>query len=354
MTGLTSNTRYGIVHIIKHDKFIPAFIDFLERHFEDFNKHQFFITGDVSRYPFKIRKNIIVVSELDKGARRQVLHSLTSHAQKIILHGLFDSNIVKYLAFHPWLLKKCSWVIWGGDLYSYKYAPRTRVWFYNEVMRRVVIKRIGILVSSIKGDIQLARDWYSATGKAKYIFIYPANIFKGELLYNKKSTTIKIQIGNSADPANNHMEMIEILKPYKSQNILIYAPLSYGDSTYAKEIISYGKKCFGAKFIPMDTFLPFGEYYDYLYNIDIAMFNHKRQQAVGNTTTLLGMGKKIYMRKDVNTWDHFIDMGMIIYDIFNFDIDLINYEVANNNAVRISQIFSEEKLVMNLHQLLDN
>ncbi|MFC6669724.1 hypothetical protein [Marinobacterium aestuariivivens] len=38
-------------------------------------------------------------------------------AEKIILHGLFNSHIFYILAFQPWLLRKCSWVIWGGDLY---------------------------------------------------------------------------------------------------------------------------------------------------------------------------------------------------------------------------------------------
>lgn len=38
--------------------------------------------------------------------------------------------------------------------------------------------------------------------------------------------------------------------------------------------------------------MPFEEYLGLLAKIDIAILNHKRQQAMGNITTLLGLGKK--------------------------------------------------------------
>lgn len=43
---------------------------------------------------------------------------------------------------------------------------------------------------------------------------------------------------------------------------------------------------------PIVDFMDFNEYINFLSTIDIAIFNHKRQQGMGNIITLLGMGKK--------------------------------------------------------------
>ena len=45
---------------------------------------------------------------------------------------------------------------------------------------------------------------------------------------------------------------------------------------------------FWRKFKPLVDFMPFDEYLNLLAKVDIAIFNHKRQQAMGNTTILLG------------------------------------------------------------------
>ena len=57
-----------------------------------------FVTGGLPKWVFK-------------------LIYLAHGSRKIILHGLFDFRLIICLFFMPWLLKKCYWVIWGGDLY---------------------------------------------------------------------------------------------------------------------------------------------------------------------------------------------------------------------------------------------
>ena len=41
--------------------------------------------------------------------------------------------------------------------------------------------------------------------------------------------------------------------------------------------------------------MPFNQYLEFLGKIDIAIFNHRRQQGFGNAITLLGLGKKVYL-----------------------------------------------------------
>ena len=54
------------------------------------------------------------------------------------------------------------------------------------------------------------------------------------------------------------------------------------------------------------------------------MFNHNRQQAMGNTITLLGLGKKVYMRRGVAQWSFFESHKIKVFDIVNFDLQVLD------------------------------
>lgn len=238
--------------------------------------------------------------------------------------------------------------MWGGDLYNYQ--PRSRVFRsnINELARRFVIKRFGVLITHVEGDYALARERYQASGRWHECFMYPSNLYQDFPLQPKIHDTINIQVGNSADPSNNHLEVLEKLKAFRDQSIRIYVPLSYGDMAYAKTIIDYGLEHFGDKFIPLIDFMPFEKYLDLLAQIDIAIFNHRRQQGMGNTTTLLGLGKKVYIRSDVTPWNFYTKLGVTLYDVAEFNLDLIANDVALKNKHIVSCYFSTDKLK---HQL---
>lgn len=53
-----------------------------------------------------------------------------------------------------------------------------------------------------------------------------------------------------------------------------------------RKVIIKGKELFGEKFIPLTEFMTFEKYLEFLGSIDIAIFAHKRQQAMGNTITI--------------------------------------------------------------------
>jgi len=170
----------------------------------------------------------------------------------------------------------------------------------------------------------------------------------------KKSSTINIQIGNSADPSNEHFEMLEILEKYRDEDIKIFAPLSYGPKDYAYKVKDEGEKIFGDKFVAMLDFMPFEEYLTFLGEIDIAIFNHKRQQAMGNTISLLGLGKKVYMRNGVSQWGFFDKINVKVYDISDIELVLIRSEVARSNYESVLKYFSQETLRKQLYDVFAN
>lgn len=337
-----------ILHLCGWDKkFVLSFRDLIHAHFAD-GQHKFIVYGPVDQAALPQSIDTVVYGSLLKNVF--ALSKAMQHAEKIILHGLFSTHLLYILALQPWLLKKCHWVIWGGDLYVHQAEVKDWRWKKNEFFRRLVIKRLGYLLTYIPGDVALARQWYGATGQYQECLMYTSNIYKELLIPPKTGSVVNILVGNSADPTNNHLEVFEKLAAYKNENTMIYCPLSYGgiDGDYAKQIAEKGTAMFGDRFVALTDFMPFSKYLEFLGQIDIAVFAHKRQQGMGNTITLLGLGKKVYMRSDVTPWALFTGIDVNLFTMAKLDISLLGEYKASRNKEIIAEYFSEKKLIEHL------
>ncbi|MBT5421071.1 MAG: TDP-N-acetylfucosamine:lipid II N-acetylfucosaminyltransferase, partial [Candidatus Cloacimonetes bacterium] len=139
--------------------------------------------------------------------------------------------------------------------------------------------------------------------------------------------------------------VLDHLSKYKGQNIKIFVPLSYGNDEYAREVIYKGKKLFGDKFIPMTTFFPIEKYLAFLMEIDIAIFAHDRQQAMGNITTLLGYGKKVYLSKESTLNGVFDEFKIKVFDSDDIDLELLDNGIRDTNMESVKANFSENSLI---------
>lgn len=350
-----------IIHVCRLDKFIPPFIDLLEENFMS-GGHYFWLDGDHERFKVKQNKSTYKVkaNAVFKIRGYLRLFRLLKEADKVILHGLLDVKVVIVLFLMPWHLHKCYWIIWGADLYTYKLSKRTWKWKIKEFFRRSVIKDIGYLLTYIPGDVDLARKWYGAKGAHCECLMYTSNIVDQDLMTSLQSNikkevcdSTKILIGNSADPNNNHIESLRLLLSYKDNDIKIYAPLSYGDKKYAKMVSDVGKNLFGDKFIPVFDFMTHHDYVRFLKKIDVAIFNHERQQAMGNIITLLGLGKKIYIRKKLSHYNYLKSLGCHLYDISDLSLEKLGDLEAMTNSSIISGFFSKKNLINQLAKVFN-
>jgi hypothetical protein len=340
-----------VLHLFGWDKkFVLPFRGFINEHFAD-GRHQFIIYGDVTEDDVPESSDTSVMPRVFNNI--VALTKAMNKAEKIIIHGLFNNHLLYLLAMQPWLLKKCYWVIWGGDLYIHNAPVKDWRWGKNEFFRRLVIKRMGHLVTYIKGDYDLATEWYGAKGQYHECFMYPSNLYKDYAVPDKQYSGFNILVGNSADLSNNHLEVFDKLEVFKDQDIKIYAPLSYGNQAYAKKIIEEGKKKFGDKFKPLTDMMPFDQYLEFLGLIDVAIFNHKRQQAMGNTITLLGLGKTVYMRSDRTTWELFEDIDVKVFDVENIKLDLLDEKIKKDNQEKIKKHFSIDNYKKQLQELFN-
>ncbi len=346
-----------ILHLACLDKFIPGFIDILHQFFSS-EPHTMITFGDIKKYPYSQSTSFIHFSKLK--SIRNIFHLVIAmhRNEKIILHGLFSPHLIFLLCFMPWLNKKCNWVIWGWDLYRHKLAEKNFKYHIFDFFCRLLISRIGGFITYIEGDYDNAKQWYNATGELYECIMYKSNVYSGgapikyDVSQNKvrNLSKVNIQVGNSADPTNNHRDVFEqlIKLDLKSRVEKIYCPLSYGDPNYADEIKKLGESMFGEKFFPLMDFIPISQYNQILDAVDIAIFAHNRQQAMGNTINLLGKGKKVFMRNDTTSFATLTKLGIKVYSLRDLSLDVLPCDIAISNNQKVCDYFSEENLVKQL------
>lgn len=344
-----------ILHVCNLDKFIPPYINFIEKNY-NFKNHEFRMTGDRSLYNFNENDNVYHSKQSYLSLIKLAISMNKSN--KIILHNLGNDRIVALLWLMPWLLKKTCWVIWGRDLYQYldfsnrklefskKYLKNT----LSEYFRRFVIFRFGFISGAVPGDYKFAVKFYKT--RAKYIenLMYSSHLCRSPSLkdnLDKTDNSVFIQVGSSADPENKHVEVFDKLLQYDLKYVKIFCPLSYGnEGDYAEKVIEHGKRCFGDKFIPILKMVSMSEYNKYLESIDIFFFNHDTQQGMGNMIGALSLGKKVYINSYATPFQYFQNLGLHVYKISgNINLQLMHKNKAESNVRIAKSFFTEQRLV---------
>lgn len=345
MKTKTKNGEF-VLHIAGLATFIPGYIALIRKNFEQ-TSHVFITLGDFDRYSYQVDSDTY-----HYGSFKQALSHIiaaANKADKIIFHGLFDWSIPQALMAMPWIHRKCHWVMWGGDLYFHQINRGQPYWHNAERYRKPFIAGLAGLITYVEGDYQRAVEWYGAVGRFYECIMYTSNIFSGPppLIAAPKERSLTLLVGNSADPTNNHQEIFSRLKTSPELGLVdkIYCPLSYGNPEYARSIIALGGDIFPGKFIALTEFMPIEQYKSLLQKVDVAIFAHNRQQAMGNIVNLLGMGKRVIMREGISSWDCLKGLGASIYPLHEMGLSPLEESAAMRNYEVIMDYFSEEKLV---------
>lgn len=261
-----------------------------------------------------------------KLAKAKHLYHALNNADIVLWHGLiYPGRFMLFLAANPNFLKKSVWVMWGIDLYNWKRdggGIRTRlINFLNKHCRCHMKAAIALLETD--------KDYFQKTFSDKipcYIVPYPISESSFELMDSlrgakaRKNGKVFIQVAHNAHPFNNHLEILKSLIPYKDENIKLFLPLSYGNDwhngnqNYIKDIVSYLTDNFSGKAYSLYHLMPQLKYTEFLWNMDIAIFNAERQNALGNILKLLYMGNKVFMTSEGPLYNFFLQKGIEIYD----------------------------------------
>jgi len=341
------------LHFVIDNFYIEKFMSFVAKHFPD-QEHVFVAIKQDSFKYLSINRlrvfNSIISSEL---------RQLVSKSDKIFVHSLFNTSINTFLLIHKEVLKKTYCFLWGGDVYNYWLQDKHSIkGIIVERLKSTFMRKIRKLIVEFREDYEFVRKRYGVS-TAYYEVFYPAPVDFDVLDETPPRSAIdkarRIMVGNSASDTNRHFEILEALRKNQivgnAQDIEIICPLSYGDMEYARKVIEYGKSKFGERFKPLTEFLSPEKYAKVLASVDVAVFDHKRQQAFSNILALLYLGKKVYVRSDVTTWQFLRRIGVTVADTNDIlanekeDLFLFNRDLADANREKIYTQFSEERCV---------
>ena len=216
------------------------------------------------------------------------------------------------------------------------------------MLRRRIIPHFPEIAAFVEEDVDLIRNLYTSNAVYTQI-LYPIPVNTSHLNNSKnqkEGNEVVFLTGNSGDPSNLHIEMLDYLSRFRNENIRVKCPLSYGGSAlYRQNVISYGRQIFGDNFQPITQFMNAGEYAQLLVTVDVALMNHKRQQGLGNILALMYLGRKIYMRSDISSF----------YFFKRQDIEVCDIEMLNTCSFEdiIKPVNNRDQMVSCVTQLLD-
>ena len=141
---------------------------------------------------------------------------------------------------------------------------------------------------------------------------------------DKKNNTIIF--GNSRNPANNHLDVLDIFSSVNTANLKILMFFSYGRiGNYSRIVETQASKIAGITIVK--DFLPKEEFTNIYREASILIINSYRQMALGNIVTGIKNGLKIYLNDKNVLKDWLLNNGLKIFSITDLKADLLNNNI---------------------------
>lgn len=218
-----------------------------------------------------------------------------------------------------------------------------------------------VLPKQAEGELKLIKSLYP-TFRAQHVY---GTFDQNFDLASKMSTKIEndksynILLGNSADPTNNHVDGMMLIKKKLNDDYKLYTVLSYGSELGKKWAMDCGNNLFGDNFYPIVDFMNRHEYLEFLNNMDVVVMYHNRQQAVGNIMTSLVLGKPVFMKSSNVVYQLLKEIGVkTIYGVNEINKKKLSYYIEDAKKYRnetvelIKKVYSKEQRLMYLKELL--
>tara|TARA_B110001469_G_C9585053_1_gene290213 strand:+ start:109 stop:1206 length:1098 start_codon:yes stop_codon:yes gene_type:complete len=314
-------------------------------------RHELYLT--IKKLPNSILVDTTNIDRLPKLLALPLKYMLTWYnlivysnmASKIYLHGIFDIKIMLFYGLFRKYDHKLCWMIWGGgDVYPEGFIKKFSLLKYFD---KRVKNNINNYLTYIESDFLQCQNIYNSKASHTNFLMYESNCIGdvGKICEKKKgtSTSLTILLGNSADPANCHIDALDWLGCNSSVIQEIIIPFSYGFKpwrpNYRNELCAKIPLNLQSRVTFLDDYMSYSKYVDLLNTVDVAVMPHLRQQGMGNLIQLVNGNATIYLNQNNNVCSYFRAIGVHVQTI-GAPIELSEDTVLADNLSAIRKFHS--------------
>lgn len=339
------------LHIIPPSRrMMDTYIRMLRENYDE-NEHHFYFINECPESEKSLFDYGNVQQMTGNGKIEKMLHlkRALDDADIIFWHGfIYPGRFMLFLSANPQFLRKSVWIAWGIDIYNWK-RPENSI-------RNIVINKLNYYcrchVKAVIALIEPDKKYFHKNFSKKipcYVIPYPISRESFEAMDEyrdwkaRENGVTYVQVAHNAHTFNRHIEILEALLPYAEENIRLFLPMSYGKDwhtsspEYGKAVQKYANEHFSGKVNILSRLMPQLKYTEFLWNMDIAIFNAERQNALGNILKLLYMGNKVYLTPDGPLYEFFKEKNFEIYntkDVGNIPYEEFIKRSENTNAIK--------------------
>ena len=324
-----------VFFINKSNGFPKSMISFMESYFPNLEKVYYTVDRRKEEELPKLENVHRIFSYKEFINNKKLIEDIRK-ADKIIVSGVFTLQYILPI-YGKNILKKTYWQFWGGDYEVFRSEKETwKLRIRKKIVAKCLKKARGIILLT-QSEKSAFEEVFDGVGEKKFFYVVvPAGKEDEEVLFKirkekKSKLQKKITIGNSATKSNRHLEIFDKLKHFDLSKIDLVCPLSYGDFQYRDIVVEDGKKKFGENFHPLIKYMDYEEYIRFLNSCDVGIYNNNRQQALGNISLMLNLGKKVYAPNSI--CKYYRQFG---YNIFSID------QINSLNILELFEFSSEE------------
>lgn len=220
-------------------------------------------------------------------------------------------NRMKRLSFWTAIKRFVKRVVYYEKSRKYEKAKK-RLQSITKEKQRKAVDRVDYWATILPNEYEMLKKELRI--RAQYMPFHYSGISR-TVKYSRIDPNLScdILIGNSADPSNNHIDVVDIIRKRGIKNKL-YLPMAYDDDVYRSYVSDYLSKHSIECEIQQDLLSP-ADYRQKLLNCRAAVFGHIRQQAVGNIVICMRSGIKVFLFKDSVAYKFFKSMGSYVFSI---------------------------------------
>lgn len=327
-----------VVHLLNDSPYNDAFIKMIETNLTQDSRisHKFYVIGnnlqfmDEKDYKHKLIKLTAITQEL--------LLDLQNRADMVLIQYLSPHWIEIFLQFP--IRGILAWMPWGGDYmgyglnrffedfdmeycqsHGYPINNESRVW--NDLLRLkfgAFLNKVSVVFTNVEA-FKILKKNHPHLICVDYVF--PQNYkndrqlqpiqnpylieYSNTLSSPKNQDLIKLVLGNSSTPENNHFSALKEIKSAEEKTdkkFFITLVLSYGDTGKYKEILQdYARSLFGDRCFIFEQFLNPNDFLNFISLQDIAYMNHIRSQGFGAINLYLLHNVDVFIKDTNSSYD---------------------------------------------------